>query len=296
MLRFGITPLKVEKIIAVLKQQIDVGKTLDFSFSDMVLEAAERGYCHCELTLDLFQILPIPLNIKELEKLKKIKMEHDLTYSAHFPISSIELASPNKFVRTASVKSLVHAYKSLKFLASDIEIFVLHPTGGFVANLLKLDVDPMLKKFVCNLFVRNAVQSVKEVIKETKIDKNKIAIENIEFPFEGTLEIIKQLKGPKLCIDTAHFLGGYSGEVNLVEIMEKYLDITCEIHLQDYSEEGFADHNALGRGEFPKEVLKIIHEQNFEGPIVFELTHEQAVESLEYIKKHAPEIEVPTIK
>jgi hypothetical protein len=42
--------------------------------------------------------------------------------------------------------------------------------------------------------------------------------------------------------------------------------------------------------------LKVIHEYGFEGPVVFELTFEQAKQSIEFIKQHAPEIAVPDVK
>ena len=102
----------------------------------------------------------------------------------------------------------------------------------------------------------------------------------------------------KLCIDTAHFLGGFSGDVDLVEITESYLDITSEIHLQDYSEDyPSPDHVALGRGDtFPVKFLKMIHEYDFKGPVIFEIGLNQVIESFEFIKKHAPEIQLPEIK
>ncbi|MHA1437630.1 MAG: TIM barrel protein [Promethearchaeota archaeon] len=296
-MRIGITPIEVDNIVNVFKKNKGLSSFLDFHFSDVILEAAEKGYSHCEITLDIFQILPIPMNDDEIQKLKDIKKKYDITYSAHFPIWSIELASPNKFIRNASVESLVSSYKILKELKSQIELYVIHPTGAFVAEILKANIENKYKNIICNIFKNFAISSIKKLIQETKIDKNKIAIENIEFPFEETIDIIKKLKGPNLCIDTAHFLGGYSGNVDLIEITKKYLDITSEIHLQDYSDEGEADHAALGKGKkFPPEFLKIINDYNFKGPIVFELTFEQARESIQYIKDKYPEIKLPRIK
>ena len=296
-MRFGITPIDVDNIANVLQNEKGLGSFLDFRFSDIILEAIEKGYQHCEITLDLFQILPISINEEERKIFKNFRKEYDLTYSAHFPIWSIELVSPNKFIREASVQSLIDSYKTFKFLEPDIEVFVLHPSGAFAAELMRMDIEPRYKEFVANLFVTFAVSSIKKLVKETRIDKSKIAIENIDFPFQKTLDIIKKLKGPKLCIDTAHFLGGYSGDVDLVEITEKNLDITSEIHLQDFNAGGGADHAALGTGKnFPVKFLKIIHEYDFKGPIVFELTFQQAKESIQFIKNHVPEIKVPAIK
>ena len=48
--------------------------------------------------------------------------------------------------------------------------------------------------------------------------------------------------------------------------------------------------------DFPFKFLKLIHQYGFEGPIVFELTKQESVKSLEYIKMHVPEIKVPEIR
>ncbi len=182
-------------------------------------------------------------------------------------------------------------------MEADIDIFILHPTGAFTADFLEMDIPKNMKQFIINIFTGYAIDSITKIIKETKIDKSKIAIENIEFPFEGTLDIIEKLKGPKLCIDTAHFLGGYSGDVDLIEITKQNLDLTSEIHLQDFNEGGDADHGALGTGKnFPIEFLKIINEYDFKGPVVFELPFEKAYESVQFIKQKSPEIELPEIK
>lgn len=301
-MRFGITPLGVESITSVFNDEKGMNCFLDFKFSDIVRAAAERGYKHCEITLDIFQILPIKIDEEEQKEFLALKEEFDLTYSAHFPIWSIELAAPNKFIREASIASVIDSFNIIKFLEPDIEVFVLHPSGPFAHEITSLDVDPKYKSFILSLFNGFAINSVKEIIRKTKLDKKKIGIENIEYPFEATLEIIKKLRGPQLLIDTAHFLGGFSGDQYstgeaLVKLTDEYLDITNEIHLQDFAEGEGADHAALGKGRgFPHEFLDLIDNRGFEGPVVFELSFEQARESLKFIKKHAPKVKIPTIK
>lgn len=301
-MRFGITPLEIDNIINVFKQGKGLEGFLNFRFSDIILNAAERGYTHCEITLDIFQILPIQVDDEEIKKLNDIKKKYDMTFSAHFPIWSIELASPNRFIRNASVDSLVDSYNMFKAFESNIEVFVLHPSGPFSAEITSAEIEDKYKEFVINLFNGFAIKSIKDLIKKTKIDKTKIAIENIEYPFEGTLDIIKKLRGPRLLIDTAHFLGGYSGAKystpeGLVEVTEKNLDLVSEIHLQDFASGLGADHAALGAGKgFPPKFMDVINEYGFDGPIVFELTFDQAMESLNFIKKNNPNIEIPDIK
>ncbi|GAG49546.1 unnamed protein product, partial [marine sediment metagenome] len=184
-----------------------------------------------------------------------------------------------------------------KELEPDIDVFVIHPVGALIAELMKIDIKAKYKQFILDLIITYSTNRIKAIIKETKIGRSKIAIENVEFPFDRTLDIIKTIKGVKLCIDTAHFLGGYSGEYDIVEVAKKYLDITAEIHLQDYSPTPGADHAALGTSnKFPLDFLNVINERNFGGPIVFELTFAQAFESIEFIKKKIPLLKVPDVK
>ena len=64
-----------------------------------------------------------------------------------------------------------------------------------------------------------------------------------------------------------------------------------------YDVEGLIDHGALGTGEnFPPEFLNLLHQRNFTGPVVFELTKDEALQSIDYIKKNLPQIEIPQIK
>ena len=297
-MRFGITPVDGEYLVKSLNFKKGMIDFSEFRFSELILDVIETGFRHCEISLDLFQILPISINEEEQSKIKEIQKEYDFTFSAHFPIYSVELSSPNKFIREASVQSCIDAFNQFRFLEDNIDVFVIHPTGSFTASIGVLGLDPKTIELIYHILTNYAIQSVKKIIKTTKIPKSKIAIENIIFPFERTLEIIEKLKGPKLCIDTAHFLGGFSGDVDLIEITESYLDITSEIHLQDYSEDyPSPDHVALGRGDkFPVKFLKMIHEYDFKGPVIFEIGLNQVIESFEFIKKHAPEIQLPEIK
>jgi len=296
-MKFGITPFEGSDFVNVYDVKKGLDSFTDFRFSDTIMKVIEKGYEHCEISLDLFQVLPIKISDEEKRRILNFKKKYDITFSAHFPIWSTELASPNKYIREGSIKSLIDSYNMFKFMEGDIDVFILHPTGAFTAAFLKMDIPKNYKQFIINLFTGFAIDSVKKVIKETRIDKSKIAIENIEFPFEDTLKLIEKLKGPSLCIDTAHFLAGFSGEVDLIEITKNYLDITSEIHLQDFNEGVDADHAALGTGKnFPIEFLKIINEYDFKGPVVFELPFEKAYESVQFIKEKAPYIELPVIK
>jgi len=296
-MRFGISPLSLGLIIDKVLKEKGINGLSQFRLSELVEGVAKAGYNHCEISLDFFQIFPIPITNEEIERLKNLKQDYDLSYSAHLPFISIELASPNKFIREASIRSIIDAYNSFIQLKDDIDVYVLHPTGEFMADAMKFITDPGIYPIAIKLFTETAIKSIKEIIDKSGIDRNKIAIENVEFPLDAIIKMVKKLN-TKLCIDTAHVLAGFSGKCDLLEIAEKYFDITGEIHLQDYDDESLlSDHCALGTGKnFPPEFLNLIHQKDFKGPIVFELPREDIMTSIEYIKKKAPLIEIPNIK
>jgi len=277
-MRFGISPMTYELLIDEVLAKKGLEGISEFQFSDLVRRAAESGYQHFEIALDLFQVFPITMDSNQIKILQEI------------------LGGPNEFIREGSVNSLIHAYNSIKGLEDDIDVFVLHHTGETVADVLEFIESPQIKEMSTELFSLNAIQSIEKFIEETGIKRSKIAIENIQFPFEATIKIIKELR-TKLCIDTAHFLGGFSGNHDLLEILAKYLDLTAEIHLQDFNGDNpLSDHAALGTGEFPPEFLNILHQKNFEGPVVFELPQLDTIRSIKYIRENAPQVKIPDIK
>jgi sugar phosphate isomerase/epimerase len=290
-MRFGITSLEGESIKKIFDVNKGINSISDLHFSDIILDVIHNGFRHCEITLDLFQVLPIKIDEEEQKRIKSFIKDYDITYSAHFPIWSVELSSPNKFIREGSIQTYIDSFKQFRFLEPDIEVFIVHPTGAFTAGFSNLGLDPKATKFVLELLKNYAITSIKKILRLTKVQASKIAIENIEFPFDKTIEMIKTLK-TTLCIDTAHALGGFSGNIDLIEVTKSYLDIASEIHLQDYSDNvSPPDHAALGKGKnFPIEFLNLIHDYGFEGPVVFELGINQALESMEYIKEKTPQL------
>jgi sugar phosphate isomerase/epimerase len=51
------------------------------------------------------------------------------------------------------------------------------------------------------------------------------------------------------------------------------------------------DHQPLGKGDLDvNHFLNILIEANFDGPIIFELSSAEALESLAYIRKNHPEL------
>jgi len=181
----------------------------------------------------------------------------------------------------------------------DPEVYVLHATGALAAEFSRIEIPERYKKIVLNMISDYGVSAINRMIKETNLDPSKLALETIEFPLENTLDQIKKIKGVKLCIDTGHVLAKYPGDYDLFELTKKYIDITSEFHLHDgynfpnrIKGKKIEDHIALGEGELPIKFLKLLYEKHFQGPIVFELNFNQARKSLEFIRKHVPEIDI----
>lgn len=296
-MRFGIQPVSVDSVIGQIKDSRNITNSLKLNFTKIVLDAVKRGYRHIEISLDMHYVLPEGFQKKDIENLLKIKEEHNITYSVHLPLWSIELSSPNRYIRKGSTDCLINAVKIVEPL--DPEVYVLHATGALAAEFSRIEIPEQYKKIVMNIFTDNGVSAINRMIKETNLDPNKLALETIEFPLENTLDQIKKVKGAKLCIDTGHVLAKYPGDYDLFELTKKYIDITSEFHLHDgynfpnrIKGKKIEDHIALGEGQLPIKFLKLLYEKNFRGPIVFELNFDQAKKSLEFIKKHVPEIEI----
>ena len=77
-MRFGITPINIEAITSVFDKGSGITSFMDFKFSDIVQDAAERGYKHIEITMDIFQILPIPVNDAEIQRLRLVALSSEV--------------------------------------------------------------------------------------------------------------------------------------------------------------------------------------------------------------------------
>ena len=295
-MRFGTTPLTFESVFDFINKEISFDELNSFHLSKVFENTARAGYEHIEIPCDMFQVFPLSMDKNEITQLKRIKQEYNITFSAHLPYLSIDLAGPNKFVREGSVNAIVDAYNRLRDLKDEIDVYVVHPSGETVTDIMSfIKFYPNLAPSVTKIFTEYAKESISNFIQRTGINKNKLAIENVNFPFKETIEIINEL-GVKLCLDTAHVLAGFSGDIDLLEISKQHLNITKEIHLQDYKSGYVREHCPLGMGNnFPPKFLKLLNQEEFEGPVVFELLHDEVIISCKYIRKFIPELQIPNI-
>ena len=292
-MRYGLSPFEFKPIY---KQIIGDGIP-DFSRFDLVeyiRKCVEMDHIDViEVSMDIVYVLPGSLTPQTIERLVDLKDELGHSYTTHLPFWSVELSSFNEPVRKGSVQSIVETIKLVEPL--EPETYVLHATGSLASEFSSMDFEKSELSMICMLMSVFSVQSVEEIITQTEINPRKLAIENFEFPFDITREVVDE-HDTSICFDTGHVLAKYSGDESLIDFYRTHKDRIVEIHLHDgsYREiDGLpvpTDHIALGQGEMPiREFLMELVRGDFNGPIIFELTHAETRESLERIKEVVPE-------
>ena len=265
-----------------------------FNFPQICMSAVKGGFRFIELTMDIGYVLPGSINEGIMEKFVEMKKEEEITYIVHLPLWSIEPASPNEYIRKASVKSLIHSIEIARIL--EPECYVLHSTGALAAEFTRLDLPKHYKELVNRYMLSHSAKSMEEILSKTGIPPCKLAVENVEFPFKLTREMVDQFD-LSICFDTGHLLAGYSGEYSVTGFLKKHWDRIVEIHLHD----GFhrekngnvirRDHLPIGLGDLPvSEFMGYLHKKGFKGPVVFELGFDEAKHSLETIREQCPRI------
>ncbi|MCK5265234.1 MAG: sugar phosphate isomerase/epimerase, partial [Candidatus Thorarchaeota archaeon] len=249
-----------------------------------------------ELTLDAQHIIPNLFIPESISRLVNLKDELSHSYTAHLPFWSLELASFNEHVRKGSIESTIESIELTKPL--DPEAYVLHATGDLGAYVSSLNYGGSVVQILCTLLAGYAATSIEEIISRTEIDPRKLVIENVEFPFDVMRPVIDDLDA-SICFDTAHLLSEMSGTESIMDFYKTHKDRITEIHLQDGTitrYEGAVareDHIALGRGIMGDEVLRefllALIKDDFNGPVIFELTKQETTESLDLIKRVVPE-------
>ncbi len=292
-MRYGVVPLEFKPAA----KRVLVDGVPDFSRFDIleiVREALDTNHISViELTLDIEHIIPGALTPEIIDELRKLKDELGHSYTAHLPLWSLEPASFNEYIRSGSVESVVHSIKLTEPL--EPEYYVLHSTGPLAAEFSNLDFPREMVMLICTLMAGFSARSIEEIITETEMNPRRLAIENIEFPFEITRNLVDEYD-TSICFDTGHLLTKYSGSESVSEFYGKHKDRIVELHLHDgsYHEIGdtaiHRDHIPLGQGEMPvREFLLELVKDEFDGPLIFELTGSEVMESLAHIAEVVPE-------
>lgn len=247
-MKFGPSPFTYDFVIDIMSSR-GLNSLSTFSISKYIQDAADLGFNHFVIALDIFQTFPIPIHEEELEELHQLKTQLSISYSCHFPFLSLDLAGPNQFIRDGSISAMVDIYNRVKDIESDIDCFVLHPIGETTTDILNfIDDSSQVKSVAVELFKQNAIQSVNSFIAKTGANPQKIAIENLDFPLKPTLEIVENTQ-TRFCLDTAHLLGDLAGSWDVCSVLNDNYHLISEIHLQEYntnSQDSMSDHAALG--------------------------------------------------
>jgi sugar phosphate isomerase/epimerase len=296
MLRFGIEMLQrslmIEMAMPLLAQQKGSSQLTPPSVDPAVLveRIADFGFTLIELNTDLNAFFPDSFGLPTIRRLQALKESRGLSYTVHLPLWSIEPSTPVQWVREGSVEALVDAV--LRLAPLEPEAYVLHATGALAAEFYTMAAIPNeARPLVVGMFQRHAAHSVEELLRRTGLPSRAIAVETIEFPFDLTLALAEEFD-LSLCLDAGHVVARYPGPVGFEEALQRSLPRLGEIHLHDAyyrpQPDGTVrrnDHLPLGEGELPLGfLLDTLKEAGFEGPVIFELTIQEARASLDYLR------------
>ncbi len=261
-----------------------------FDHAGMVRRLAEAGLDLIEISGDVQLFFPQAFGSAAVEQLAALKKEKKLAYTVHLPLWSLEVSTPLTPVRQGSVRAVVDTIRATQVL--EPEAYVLHATGPLAAEFGHMPVPAPARGILLRIFQQQAAASLQQILAETGLPSRRLAVETIEFPLELTLELAEKFD-TSICFDTGHVLAGFSGQVDFFDALERCLPRLGEIHLHDTQAMGpqgemryGQDHRPLGQGDLELgRLLARLEAANYQGPIIFELTVEETMASLEVIRR-----------
>ena len=289
-MRFGIMAMQIGALIPPAETLKDpMAFIMGFDHAGLIRQIHSQGFNLIELGGDLTLFFPQSYTPAAIEKLAALKNELGISFTMHLPLWSVEPSTLLQPVRQGSVRALVEAVQAT--LPLEIEQYVLHATGALAAEFYQMHLPENGKALILRQFQANAKQSIKSLLAETGLPSRKLAVETIEFPFELMLGVAEEMD-TSICLDTGHVLAGFSGPIQLFAALEAILPRLGEIHLHDAPWQGperkigyGKDHQTLGTGDLDTaRLINRLTEAQWNGPIIFELTVEQAQKSLQVIR------------
>jgi sugar phosphate isomerase/epimerase len=295
-MRFGIMGMQVQYLIPAGMVPGSVASYIStFDHADLARELASKGFNLIELGGDLAMFFDRAFDAAAIERLTALKQEQGLSYTVHLPLWSVEPSTPLAAVRQGSVRAVADIIRATQPLKP--EVYVLHAYGALAAEFFRMRLAETARTLILQQFQLGALDSVRNILAETGIPSRSLAIETIEFPLKMTLTLAEMLD-LSVCFDTGHVLSGFAGAVDFFDALERCLPRLAEVHLhdapraksQDAIEYG-KDHHPLGEGDLDLgRLLDRLQEANFQGPIIFELTVEQALASLNTVRRVRPSL------
>lgn len=293
-MRFGIMAMQMGMLVPPGQpaEQL-LANVAHFDHAGLVRRLAAEGFNPIELGGDLSLFLPHTFSPDAIAKLLELKSQ-GITYTVHLPLWSVEPSTPLRPVRRGSVEAIVETLRATQPL--EPEVYVLHATGALAAEFYNMQISELARAFLLRQFQSSARASLVQILMETGIPSRRIAIETIEFPLDLTLELADELD-LSLCLDTGHVLAGFPGWYDFFDVLEKCLPRLAEVHLHDSlrmpeGKRGYGeDHKPLGHGDLELgHLLARLSAARFQGPLIFELQLEEALESLKVVKQIRPQV------
>jgi len=294
-MHFGIMSMQMDALIPPgLSPENAQTYVATFDHARLVRDLAASGFDLIELGGDLNLFFPQAFAPAAISKLADLQRNRALTYTVHLPLWSVEPSTPLEPVRRGSIRALVdviHATYALQPKA-----YVCHATGALAAEFSQMRLLAAAQSLILRQFQAGARESLKTILGETGIPSRLLAIETIEFPLDMTLELAEALD-LSICLDTGHVLAGFSGPISLEHALELCLPRLIEVHLHDSSTPGpdgqrqyGRDHQPLGIGDLDVSAfLDRLLQVGFDGPIILELGVQQALQSLQHIRRVRPQ-------
>jgi len=290
-MQFGIMNMQLAALVppGSATVQSAMAHIMGFDHAGLVSGLADQGFNPIELGGDLVLFFPGAYAPPSIERLAARKADKGLRYTVHLPLWSVEPSTPLGPVRQGSAQALIDCVRAT--LPLEPECYVLHATGALAAEFTQMRLPAEGKGLILKQFQTYAVESIRRLLGETGLPPRKLALETIEFPFDLTFEMAEMLD-TSICLDTGHVLTGFSGPVALFDVLEQVLPRLGEIHLHDAPWQGEQhvigygkDHQPLGAGDLDTpRLLRRLRAARWNGPIVFELTVAQALQSLAVIR------------
>jgi sugar phosphate isomerase/epimerase len=291
-MRFGIMAMQIEALVpqGVPAEQVMAG-LMGFEHAALARRLFEKGFNPVELGGDLGMFLPQAYSPEAVTRLAALK-DDGLTYTLHLPLWSVEPSTPLAPVRRGSVEAIVQAIQAVRPL--EPEVCVLHATGALAAEFYNMKISETARALILRQFQNGARESLQAILEQTGLPSRRLAIETIEFPLDLTVELAEEFD-LSFCLDVGHVLAGFPGWFDFFEVVERLLPRLAEVHLHDSRKmpagrRGYGeDHKPLGQGDLELgRFLDRLSEANFQGPLVFELKVEEALESMQVIRAARP--------
>ncbi len=292
-MRFGIMAMQLESLVPVGLPPAEIMASLTkFDHAGLVSGLAAKGFNPVELGGDLGMFLPNAYTPESVEKLAALKKD-GLGYTVHLPLWSVEPSTPLTPVRQGSVEAVVKTIQATRPL--EPEVYVLHATGALAAEFYNMKISEMARTLILHQFQEGARRSIRTVLERTGLPSRRLAVETIEFPLDLTMELAEEFD-LSYCLDCGHVLAGFPGWFDFFEVVDKLLPRLAEVHLHDSKKmpqgvRGYGeDHKTLGKGNLDVGAfLDRLNAAHFTGPLVFELSVPEALESMKMIESIRPQ-------